>query len=138
MSFLEDVNLSNVIEPKTVPSGQEYRLRIVDVKTDDNGNLPLNKNGNRYILPLFEIPDEIGAKSFTTYIGLPSQEMSDKQKNDALYHINQFLKCFGFDPDSPPDDPTDLIDAEGYAILGEKYDEEYGDKNTIRRFLVQR
>lgn len=136
MSFLEDVNLNDVVEPHTVPGGEEYRIRIVDIKKDENGELPLNKNGNRYILPTFEIPDEVGAQNFTTYIGLPSNDMSEKDKNNTKYRIKQFLQCFGFD--TPPDDPVELIGAEGYAILGEKSDPEYGDQNTIRRFLTQR
>jgi len=138
MSFLEDVNFADVVEPRSVSAGEEYRLRIIDVKLDDSGNLPTNKNGDKYILPMFEIPDEVGAKNFTTYLGLPGSSMSQKQLNEAKYRISQFLKCFGFDPENPPDDPTELIDNEGYAILGEKFDEEYGDQNTIRRFITRR
>lgn len=138
MSFLEDVNFENVVEPTTVPAGEEYQIRIIDIKTNEAGELPANKNGNKYLLPLFEIPDEVGAKSFSQYLGLPSNEMSSKAANTTKYNLQQFLKCFGFDPSEPPDDPENLVGAEGYAILGEKNDPMYGDQNTIKRWLVER
>ena len=138
MGFLEDVNFSDVVEPTTVSAGEEYRIRIIDIKTDDNGELPVNKNGNRYLMPLFEIPEEVGAMNFSHYLGMPSADMDAKSSNEAKYRVQQFLKCFGFDPDSPPDDPEELVGAEGYAILGLKNDPQYGDQNTIRRFIVER
>ncbi len=139
MSFLEDINFQNVVEPRTVPGGEEYRLRIVDIKRDneDNQKLPTDKNGYRYLMPIFEIPDEVGAMNFNHYLRLPSEDMSDKELNNAKYRIKQFLECFGFDSNNPPD-LDDFSGAEGYAILGEQSDPEYGDQNNIRRFIVQR
>lgn len=139
MGFLEDVNLNDVVEPRTVSGGEEYRLRILDVKRDDqdNNRLPTDKNGYRYLMPIFEIPDEIGARNFNHYIRLPSDDMSSKEKNDAKYRIKQFLECFDFDPDNPPE-LDGIGGAEGYAILGERSDPEYGDQNTIRRFVPRR
>jgi len=138
MSFLEDMNLNDVVEPTTVPAGEEYQIRVIDMKTDENGDLPINKNGNRYLMPMFEIPGEVGAKNFNHYIGLPNEDMDAKAANEAKYRLQQFLKCFGFDPSSPPDDPEDLVGAEGYAILGIKEDPNYGDQNTIKRFIIER
>lgn len=138
MSFLENVNFNDVVEPTTVAGGEEYQIRIIDVKTDENGDLPVNKNGNKYLMPLFEIPEEVGAKNFSHYVPLPSSDMDAKSANEVKYRLQQFLKCFGFDPANPPDDPEDLVGSEGYAILGEKNDPQYGDQNTIRRFIVER
>lgn len=138
MGFLDDVNFNDVVEPHVVSAGEEYRIRILDIKKDEDGSLPRNKNGDRYLMPLFDIPDEVGAISFNDYMGLPTSEQSDKERNAVKYKIQQFLKCFGFDPSDLPDDPDDLVGADGYAILGVKNDAEYGDKNFVRRYLVQR
>jgi len=139
MGFLEDVNFNNVVEPRTVAGGEEYRIRIVDIKRDqeDNQKLPTNKNGYRYMMPIFEIPEEVGAKNFNSYLPLPSSDLGDKENNDMKWRLMQFLQCFGFDPDNPPD-LDEMGGAEGYAILSEKSDPQYGDQNAVRRFIIQR
>ena len=137
MGFLDNVDLENVVEPTTVPADQEYKLRIVDVKTDPStpDGLPRDKNGNSYLLPRFEIPDEPTAKDFTRFIGLPNDDMDAKKKNTSGYQLKTFLAAFDLEP-SALVDPSDMVGAEGWAILGLEESEQWGEQNFIKKFIV--
>jgi len=138
-SFLEGIDFDNIEAPSAVPGDSEYKLRIVDVKTDlstANG-LPLDKNGNSYLLPRFEIVGEPTAKEFTRYMAIPSTNMDDKKRNSAGYLLKQFLAAFSLNV-SAVADPQDLIGAEGWAILGMENNDQYGEQNFIKKFIAPR
>jgi len=129
MGFLDSMNLDDALEPTAVPGGAEYKLRIVDVKTDpsfDDG-MPRNKNNEPYLLPRLQILDQPGnPKEFTKYIGLAP---------DSLWKMNQFLKAFDMDADSL-DQPTDMVGSEGWAILGHEESDEWGEQNFVKKFII--
>ena len=109
MGFLDSLNLNDASEPTAVPGGAEYKLRIVDVKTDPGypDGMPRNKNDEPYLLPRLQILDQPGnPKEFTKYISLAP---------DALWKMNQFLKAFDMDADSL-DQPADMIGSEGWQF----------------------
>jgi hypothetical protein len=137
MGFLDSVDLENVVEPSTVPADAEYKLRIVDVKTDPStpDGLPRDKNGNSYLLPRFEILDEPTAKDFTRFIGLPHDSMDAKKKNSSGFMLKTFLQAFDLEQ-SALVDPSDMIGAEGWAILGIEDTEQYGEQNYVKKFIV--
>ena len=137
MGFLDSVNLDDVTEPTAVPGGSEYKVRIVDVKTDESNadGLPRNKNGQPYLLPRFEIPEEPTAKEFTAYLGLPTDDMDPKQKNGAGYKLKNFLATFDLDADALGD-PSDMVGAEGWAILGLEDSPEWGEQNFVKKFIT--
>jgi len=138
MGFLDDVmGDEEYTQPTAVPGGSEYKLRIVDVKTDPShdDNLPRNKNGDAYLLPRFEIVGEPTAKEFTRYMGIPGNDMDAKKRNQAGYMIKLFLQAFDLDSASLAD-PSDLIGAEGWAILGLEETDEYGEQNFVKKFIA--
>ena len=136
MGFLDDA-LDGVTEPTTVPGGCEYRLRIIDVKTDGSygDNLPRNKNDAAYLLPRFEIVGEPTTKDFTKYLGVPSPDMDAKKRNNSGYAIKTFLTAFNLDADSLHD-PSEMIGAEGWAILGLEDSAEWGEQNFVKKFVA--
>jgi hypothetical protein len=129
MSFLSDLDLSDVVEPRVVEADMEYELRITDVREGTN------KNGGPYIMPRFEIVGEIGAKDVSHYIGLPDSTMDAKKLNNTKYRIKQFLEAFDLDPQT---DTSDWVGAQGWAVLGVQDNEQYGEQNFIKRFQIMR
>lgn len=127
MSLL-DLNLGDAVEPKAVDPDREYKIRISEVRSDED------KNGNPYLLPRFEIPDEPASKDFTKFLSVPRDGMTPKQLNTAKWRISEFLQAFGRDP-SLPFSPEDLVGLEGWAILGREETEEYGEQNFVRKFI---
>ena len=127
VSFL-DVDTSGAVEPKAVPAG-EYKVRWI------GGSTGINKNNNPYFQPLFEVPSEANSKSFTDYIPLPHEGMTEKEHNDALWRMDCFKKCFGYkqkDKINLQEDPP----KEGWMILGIKDDPEYGEQNTRKKYIL--
>ena len=74
MSLL-DMNLGDAQEPKAVPADEEYKIRILTCRSDND------KNGNPYLLPMFEIPDQPTSKGFTKFLRVPHGDMDAKQMN---------------------------------------------------------
>jgi len=135
MSFVE-LDIEGATEPTIVEADEEYKLRIVscsEVKQD--------KKGNDYIMPRFEIPDSPASKEFTKYVKLATKKnmenLSAKQINSLKWGNTEFFNAFKVDATSDRFDPaTDLPGKTGWAILGIENDEEYGDKNYIKKFVV--
>ena len=127
MSFL-DVDTSSAVEPKVVEADEEYEIRIVGATVNND------KNGKPYFLPRFEIVGEPSAKEFTKFMRLPHDEMNDKQRNNCLWQLKCFYEAFGIT--SPIGDENDIIGETAYAILGVNSDEEYGDQNYVKKFVV--
>lgn len=128
MSML-DMNLNDAQEPTVVPAGEEYKIRILTVKVDND------KNNQPYMLPTFEVPDVAASKSFTKFLRIPNESLDAKKMNSAKWQIKLFLECFGMDP-GRPFNPEELTGLTGWAILGIEEDEEYGDKNYVKKFIA--
>ena len=125
MSFL-DIDVDSAIEPRSVPADMEYELRILEVKHG------LDKNGNPYIMPRFEVINEVGAKDFTKFFGLPNASDDAKRKNAKAWAIKAFCGAFKLDASS---DTDTWVGATGWAILGVEENEQYGAQNYIKRFV---
>jgi hypothetical protein len=119
----------NLPEVSPAEADSEVKLRIIAVRVDKN------KHGNDYIMPTFEIPDNLSAPEFTKYMELPREDMDARMKAKKLRILENFGECFDFDIFSAWEEP-DLVGREGYAIVGVESDEEYGDKNYIKRFIT--
>lgn len=126
MSFL-DLNLDDVVELAAVEPDREYKLRIIDVREGTD------KNGNGYFMPRFEVVDEVGAKDFTYFLGLPNDSMDPKRVNNAKRKIKNFLDAFSLPYDSNP--VNDWPGAEGWAILGLEETDQWGAQNFIKKFV---
>jgi len=137
MSFL-DVDTTKAVEPVAMPGDREYKIRIIGyLEKDVDGvmeNIWMNKSGNPCFMPTMEFCDEPTAKEFMHYIALPTDDMTEKERNNALWKLQSFKKAFGI-----PDGKVDLDDTignEAWAIIGLKDDPEYGEQNSIKKLVL--
>ena len=131
MLDLTEYDLPNAPEPKAVKAGEERKLRILSV---DSGT---DKNGLDYYMPRFEITDEPTSKDFTYFLHVPNKEkMNEKQLTRARWAMKTFCECFELPLDRPVNPEDDWPGNEGWAILGMKEDEQYGEQNFIKKFIT--
>ena len=123
------VNLSDVKEPTIIEANTEVTLRIISVKEG------VDKNGNNYIQPVFEVPEVPEAKSFSYFLSIPNDQMDAKKKQNSGWRLLQFLTAFGVNSDGEID-LEDLIGLTADAILGVESSEQYGDQNYVKRFVA--
>lgn len=137
MGFLDAMDIDSGVAPTTVPGGAEYQLRIIDVREDDayDDRMPRDKNGNPYLLPRFEIMGEPTAKPFTKYLGLPNDSMDAAKQNSSRYGMQLFLDTFGLNASSLAN-PSDMVGAEGWAILGLEESDQWGEQNFIKKLIA--
>ena len=129
MSLL-DVDLSDAKEPTPLPDKSEALVRIESVTMD------INKNGDPYVLPLFSVPEEGNVPPFTKYLAVPTAELkeSDPPKYQKVqWAFKAFTDHFGLAV-ANVDPEESWPGATAWCILGYEEDEEYGDKNYIRRY----
>ena len=138
LDFTND-NLEDGKERQAVSEG-EYRLRIKDWKSDDDGNIRMmDKNDNPFIMPILEIidcPEAEYAKDIMHYMPLLHDEMDKKKANDTRFQLNSFWKAFGMDVSQGPIDPESVIGATADAYLVVSEDTGYGEGNRVKRWIV--
>lgn len=123
--------IDNAPEPTVAKAGTEQKLRIVSVRTGTD------KNGCDYFMPVYEIPDMPMAKEFSHFMYVPDKKnLSEKQYMRALYAVKVFTKCFDVDISRPIDYEDDLPGHTGWAIVGVRDSDEYGEQNTIRKYIA--
>ena len=65
--------------------------------------------------------------------------ISDKQQfAQSLAAFQKFAACFGIDYSRPFSWEDDVVGLEGWVILGIKKDDEYGDKNIIKKYVLRK
>jgi hypothetical protein len=117
-------------EPYAMPDGHEAKLRIVEVTKGTD------KNGEQYFQPRLEIVGEPYSKDFTHFLHVPSRKMSDKKINQVRNAMKTFCECFDIDISRPFDPSDDWPGHEGWAILGVRDSEQYGEQNFIRKLIA--
>ena len=126
-----DIDVSNTPEMEPAPDG-EHEVRITDVTEGTD------KNGSPYLLPRFEVVGVDTAPDFTKFYGLPTKEMKaedPKRHQRASLNLKKFFEAFGIDPSSPGD-PQEWRGETAWAMLGTEVNEEFGDRNYIKRFIT--
>ena len=126
MSLLS-LNLSEVKDLRSVEPG-EYKLRLVEVKQ------AVSKNGNDYLMARLSLPDVPDAKDINHVMMLPDGSRDEKKTNARLRAIRNFMVTFGQDISSEINLDA-MAGSEGWAILIEEEDAEYGTQNRIKRFM---
>lgn len=125
MSLL-DINLNDVPDVEVLdPAEYQVKVEGVEVKTSE-------KSGNSYINMRLVAIDEPNAEPIYHILMLPTAEDDDRTKNNRLRSIRDAFVAFDCDPSDP--DPDNLKGKVAWALVGQKQDEEYGLRNTIRRF----
>jgi hypothetical protein len=125
--------ISTSQDPTILPRGSEVKARIIGM----NDGYSDKNNGAHYYQPLFDISDQPLVKEFNAFFwDLATRDKLDMKKaTRALSQFKNFAICFGIDY-SRPFDWNELVGKEGWVILGIQKDDQYGDKNTISKYVV--
>lgn len=122
-------------EPTILPKGSEVKARIISVRSGIS-----EKNGAQWYQPVFDVPNEPLAKEFNDFfwdLG-DRDKLEDKTFQRSLNQFKNFARAFGIDFSRPFDWEDDLVGLEGWVILGIRKDDEYGDSNTIKKYVAGR
>ena len=127
--------IKNAPEPKTLPRGTDVKARIINVREGIS-----EKNGCQWYMPVFDVPSEPLALEFNDFFW----DLKDRDKLDAksaarsIRKFKIFADAFGLDYSRPFSWTDDLIGLEGWVILGTQKDDEYGEKNTVSKYVAGR
>jgi hypothetical protein len=125
-------DVENAPEPQVMEKGTEVKARIISVRTGTS-----DKNDCNWFMPTFDIPNDPMVKEFNDFFWeLDKEHLSDKDYQRALYKFKTFVKAFGLDLSKPIDWIEDLPALEGWLIVGAKKDDEYGEQNTVRKYIM--
>ncbi len=125
--------ISSAPEPKTLPRGAEVRARIIAVRTGVS-----DKNGATWYQPVFDVPDDPMVSEFNAFFW----DLSDRDKLDAkqaarnMNAFKNFAAAFHLDYSKPFSWEDDLVGLTGWVILGIKKSDEYGDQNTVSKYVA--
>jgi len=125
--------ISDAPEPKILARGSEVKARIIAVRSGVS-----DKNNAKWYQPTFDVPDDPMVVEFNDFFwDLADRDKIDpKQVQRGLHKFQKFATAFGIDYSRPFDWETDLIGLEGWVILGVKKDDEYGDKNSVSKYVA--
>lgn len=123
-------SLDDSQEPYALKDGTEARLRIIEVRKDTRDD------ESEYLTIRLEVPDEPYSKDVTKFLNIPSRKMDAKQLNQSRHDMKLFCQCFEVDMSRPFDPTEDWVGLEGWAILGVRKTEQYGEQNTIKKLIV--
>jgi hypothetical protein len=127
--------IENVPEPKVLPRGTEVKARIINVRDGIS-----DKNNAQWYQPVFDVPNEPLAMEFSDFFW----DLSDRDKLDeksgirAMRKFKMFAEAFGIDYSKPFSWTDDLVGKEGWVILGIRKSEEYGDQNTVQKYMSRK
>jgi len=121
-------------EPKVLPAGTEVFARIISVNSGTS-----EKNNCIWHNLTFDIEDEPLVIEFRKFMWeLDKDHLTQKQFARALNDFQKFAECFNLDYSRPFSWEDDLIGLEGWVILGIQKDDEYGDRNSIKKFTIRK
>jgi hypothetical protein len=124
--------IANAPEPSILPAGSEVKDRIISVREGVS-----DKNNAQYYQPVFDVPSQPMVTEFNDFFwDLRDRDKIDpKQFQRNLNHFKTFAASFDIDYSKPFSWTDDLQGHEGWVVLGYKKDDEYGDKNTVKRYI---
>lgn len=129
-------DISNAPEPKTLPRGAEVKARIIAVRSGIS-----EKNNCQWYSPVFDVPADPMVIEFNDFfwdLADARNKIDDKQFQRALNKFKNFASAFGLDYSRPFSWEDDLIGLEGWVILGMRKSDEYGDQNTVSKYVAGR
>lgn len=125
--------IADAPEPKIMPNGSEVKARIIAVRDGIS-----DKNGAQWYMPVFDIPSEPLAMEFNDFFW----DLADRDKLDekaaarSLRKFKIFAEAFSLDYSRPFSWTDDLVGLEGWTILGVRKSDEFGDQNTIKKYVA--
>jgi hypothetical protein len=127
--------IENAPEPKTMPRGSEVKARIIAVRSGIS-----DKNDAQWYQPVFDIPDEPLAKEFNDFFWdlADRDKLEEKAAMSAMRKFKNFAAAFDIDYSRPFSWEDDLLGKNGWVILGVKKSDEYGDQNTVQKYMSRK
>ena len=122
-------------EPKNLPRGTEVEARIINVREGIS-----DKNGAQWYQPVFDVPSDPMVIEFNDFLwDLRDRDKLDpKQAQRSVHKFKMFASCIGLDYSRPFSWTDDLIGMSGWVILGVKKSDEYGDQNSVSKYVAGR
>lgn len=135
--------ISNVPEPTTLKKGTEVKARIIGVRTGVVEKEESEYYGISYFTVSFDVPDEPLSKEFSDFFWDLSDidkvtKISEKSALSAMRKFRTFAEAFNLDYSRPFDLEEDLPGKEGWLIVGIKKSDEYGEQNTVNKYISGR
>lgn len=127
-------DIADAPEPKILPRGSEVKARIIAVRSGIS-----EKNNCQWYQSVFDVPDDPMVIEFNDFfwdLAEAKGKIDDKQWERSLNKFKNFAAAFGIDYSRPFSWDDDLLGLEGWMILGVKKDDEYGDSNTVKKYVV--
>ena len=123
-------------EPKTLKAGTEVKARIVSLRHGTS-----DKNNCDWYQVVFDVPDDPMVQEFNDFFwdlaaDGTEENLDKKQFERGLYKFQTFCQCFDIDLSRPFDMDDDWPGLTGWVILGFKKDDEYGDSNTVKKYVT--
>lgn len=128
--------IQNAPEPTVLPKGTEVKVCIIQVRQGTS-----EKNGNDYLMPLYEVLGDgmEMVKEVSDFLWVLDKEaLTAKEYARALDQFKKFAKCFGIDLSRPFDPEEDLVGLEGWIIVGMRKSDEYGEQNNVSKYILPR
>lgn len=121
-------------EPKVLPAGTEVEFRIIGVNSGIS-----DKNDCAWYNLTYDCPNDPLVIEFRSFHWeLDRDHLTEKQFARALSDFQKFAACIELDYSRPFSWEDDLVSMTGWAILGVKKDDTYGDSNTIKKYITKK
>jgi len=132
--------ITNVPEPVTIKKGVEVKARIISVRTGIVEKEESDYVGLSYFSVSYDVPSEPLSKEFNDFfwdlVDIEKlRNISEKTALGAIRHFRTFAEAFGLDYGRPFDLEDDLPGKEGWLIVGIKKSDEYGEQNTVQKYI---
>jgi len=119
-------------EPKILPAGTEVKARIIKVNSGVS-----DKNDCVWHSVVFDVPDDPMVIEFSDFMWeLDKTKLDAKSFQRSLFSFKQFTQAFGLDISRPFSWEDDLPGLEGWVILGIRKSDQYGDSNTVKKYVM--
>lgn len=126
--------IANAPEPRILNAGTEVKARIVSVRTGIS-----DKNDCTWYSVVYDVPEDPMVTEFSDFFWeLDRAKLTAKQFQRELFKFKQFASAFGIDFSRPFSWEDDLPEKEGWLIVGVKKSDEYGEQNTVKKYVAKR
>jgi hypothetical protein len=127
--------ITNAPDPKILPKGSEVRARICSVNSGVS-----EKNGARWHSIMFDVPEDPLVIPFNDFMWdmVDRDKLEPKWKALAMSQFKSFITAFSIDVSRPFSWEDDLPGKEGWVITGIKSSEDYGDQNSVKKYVAGR
>lgn len=121
--------------PKVLKAGEEVEARITTVRSGTS-----DKNEATWFTPVFDVPSDPMVMEFNDFFWdlADRDKLTEKDFQRSLDKFRNFAQAFGIDYARPFDWEDDLPGLTGWLIVGVRKSDDYGNQNTVRKYVVKK